>query len=80
MKYVIGTGFRCQRRVSKLGGQSGTAQKAYAYASDVNVYYISVDGKLIASDITAIAEDVSDVVFLKTNDKGPPDRGLHPHR
>ena len=69
MKYVIGTD-SVVNDVIKLGGQSGTAQKAYAYASDVNVYYISVDGKLIASDITAIAEDVSDVVFLKTNDKG----------
>ena len=69
MKYVIGTD-SVVNDVIKLGGQSGTAQKAYAYASDVNVYYIGVDGKLIASDITAIAEDVSDVVFLKTNDKG----------
>ena len=69
MKYVIGTD-SVVNDVIKLGGQSGTAQKAYAYASDVNVYYISVDGKLIASDITAIAEDTNDVVFLKTNDKG----------
>ena len=69
MKYVIGTD-SVVNDVIKLGGQSGTAQKAYAYASDVNVYYISVDGKLIASDITAIAEDANDVVFLKTNDKG----------
>ena len=69
MKYVIGTD-SVVNDVIKLGGQSGTAQKAYAYASDVNVYYIGVDGKLIASDITAIAEDTSDVVFLKTNDKG----------
>ena len=69
MKYVIGTD-SVVNDVIKLGGQSGTAQKAYAYASDVNVYYISVGGKLIASDITAIAEDANDVVFLKTNDKG----------
>ena len=69
MKYVIGTD-SVVNDVIKLGGQYGTAQKAYAYASDVNVYYISVDGKLIASDITAIAEDANDVVFLKTNDKG----------
>ena len=69
MKYVIGTD-SVVNDVIKLGGQSSTAQKAYAYASDVNVYYISVDGKLIASDITAIAEDANDVVFLKTNDKG----------
>ena len=69
MKYVIGTD-SVVNDVIKLGGQFGTAQKAYAYASDVNVYYISVDGKLIASDITAIAEDANDVVFLKTNDKG----------
>ena len=69
MKYVIGTD-SVVNEVIKLGGQFGTAQKAYAYASDVNVYYISVDGKLIASDITAIAEDTNDVVFLKTNDKG----------
>ena len=69
MKYVIGTD-SVVNDVIKLGGQYGTAQKAYAYASDVNVYYIGVDGKLIASDITAIAEDTSDVVFLKTNDKG----------
>ena len=69
MKYVIGTD-SVVNDVIKLGGQYGTAQKAYAYASDVNVYYIGVDGKLIASDITAIAEDTNDVVFLKTNDKG----------
>ena len=69
MKYVVGTD-SVVNEVIKLGGQSGTAQMAYAYASDVNVYYIGVDGKLIASDITAIAEDASDVVFLKTNDKG----------
>ena len=69
MKYVIGTD-SVVNEVIKLGGQSGTAQMAYAYASDVNVYYIGVDGKLIASDITAIAEDTNDVVFLKTNDKG----------
>ena len=69
MKYVVGTD-SVVNEVIKLGGQSGTAQMAYAYASDVNVYYIGVDGKLIASDITAIAEDTSDVVFLKTNDKG----------
>ena len=68
MKYVIGTD-SVVNEVIKLG-QPGTTQKAYAYASDVNVYYISVDGKLIASDITAIAEDANDVVFLKTNDKG----------
>ncbi len=63
MKYVVGTD-SVVNEVIKLGGQ------AYAYASDVNVYYIGVDGKLIASDITAIAEDANDVVFLKTNDKG----------
>ena len=42
----------------------------FAYTSDVNTYFIDVDGNLEASDITAIAKDGTDQVFVKTNDKG----------
>ena len=50
--------------VIKLGN------KHFAYTSDVNTYFIDVDGNLEASDITAIAKDDTDQVFVKTNDKG----------
>ena len=50
--------------VVKLGGVP------YAYTSDVNVYFITVDGELVKSEITAIAEDNNDEVFFKVNDKG----------
>ena len=42
----------------------------YAYTSDVNVYYLTMDGELVARDITDIGYDEDDMVFLKTNDKG----------
>ena len=63
MAYVTGTD-SVVNDVVKLGGVP------YAYATDVNVYYLTVDGKLVPSDITAIAEDSDDIVFLKVNDKG----------
>ena len=68
MKYVVGTD-SVVNDVVKLG-TPGSTQVPYAYTTDVNVYYITVDGKLVPSDITAIAEDSDDIVFLKTNDKG----------
>lgn len=68
MKYVVGTD-SVVNDVIKLG-TPGSTQVPYAYTTDVNVYYITVDGKLVPSDITAIAEDDDDVVFLKTNNKG----------
>ena len=42
----------------------------FAYTSDVEVYFVDVDGKLEASTITGIAADQNDQVFYKTNDKG----------
>ena len=42
----------------------------FAYTSDVEVYFVDVDGKLEASTITGIAADKNDQVFYKTNDKG----------
>ncbi len=42
----------------------------YAYNSDVNVYFVTVDGELVKSDITAISEDSNDQVYLKVDDKG----------
>ena len=42
----------------------------YAYNKDVNVYYITVDGELVKTDITAISEDSNDQVFFKVDDKG----------
>ena len=50
--------------VIELGGTN------YAYVSDVNVYYVTVDGELLTSNISAIAKDDNDKVFLKLNDKG----------
>ena len=50
--------------VVKLGGTP------YAYTNDVKVYFMNVDGTLVASDITAIVEDNNDAVFYKLNDKG----------
>ena len=50
--------------VIKLGGIP------YAYTSDVNVYFVNVDGDLEASTITAIAKDDNDKVFYKVNDDG----------
>ena len=42
----------------------------YAYNKDVNVYYITVDGELVKTDITAISEDSNDQAFFKVDDKG----------
>ena len=42
----------------------------YAYNSDVNVYFVTVDGELVKTDITAISEDSNDQVFFKVDDKG----------
>ena len=66
-----------------LGGVSNTAgtdsvtndviklgNTHFAYTSDVEVYFVDVDGKLEASTITGIAADQNDQVFYKTNDKG----------
>ncbi len=50
--------------VVKLGGIP------YAYEKNCNVYFISVDGELTKSDITAITEDDNDQVFFKLSDKG----------
>ena len=50
--------------VVELGGTH------YAYTSDVNVYYINIDGDLFVRDITEIGYDEDDIVFLRTNNKG----------
>ena len=63
LHYVVGTD-SVVNDVIKLGGTP------YAYTSDVNVYYITVDGELVKSEITSISEDTNDEVFFKVNDKG----------
>ena len=63
LHYVVGTD-SVTNNVIKLGGN------AFAYVSDVNAYYINIDGDLVSTDITAFAEDADDQVFYKTNDKG----------
>ena len=48
--------------VIKLGGVS------YAYAKNVEVYFIDVDGKLVAGTIDEIAYDEDDMVFVKLDE------------
>ena len=48
--------------VIKLGGAS------YAYAKNVEVYFIDVDGKLVAGTIDEIAYDEDDMVFVKLDE------------
>lgn len=50
--------------VIKLGGAS------YAYAKNVEVYFIDVDGKLVAGTIDEIAYDEDDMAFVKTDKDG----------
>ena len=63
MAYRYGTD-SVKNDVIKLGGAS------YAYAKNVEVYFIDVDGKLVAGTIDEIAYDEDDMVFVKTDDDG----------
>ena len=63
MAYRYGTD-SVKNDVIKLGGAS------YAYAKNVEVYFIDVDGKLVAGTIDEIAYDEDDRVYLKTDDDG----------
>ena len=63
LRNVVGTG-AVKNEVVKLGGTP------YAYTSDVQVYFVDVDGNLIASDIGAITDDADDLVAFKVNDDG----------
>ena len=63
LTFVVGTD-SVTNSVIKLGGTP------YAYTSDVNVYFVDVDGNLEASTITAIAQDSNDKVFYKVNSDG----------
>jgi len=63
MAYRYGTD-SVKNDVIKLGGAS------YAYAKNVEVYFIDVDGKLVAGTIDEIADDEDDMVFVKTDDDG----------
>ena len=63
MAYRYGTD-SVKNDVIKLGGAS------YAYAKNVEVYFIDVDGKLVAGTIDEIAYDEDDMVFVKLDDDG----------
>ena len=63
MAYRYGTD-SVKNDVIKLGGAS------YAYAKNVEVYFIDVDDKLVAGTIDEIAYDEDDMVFVKTDDDG----------
>ena len=63
MAYRYGTD-SVKNDVIKLDGAS------YAYAKNVEVYFIDVDGKLVAGTIDEIAYDEDDRVYLKTDDDG----------
>ena len=61
VRYVEGVS-SVKNQVITLG--KGASAKGYTYVSDVNVYYVDVDGKLEVSDINSISSDENDIVFF----------------